>query len=760
MEKTSRPRLARALRLTALTLVAALTLAPTTMAAPSHVPLPKHMVTQEQTNAQPKKDEVVYATMGLDGEINEIAVVNAFLDSNGTINDSGNYTQTVNLTNDDEIKRNGNNIRVTTKPGDFYYQGNLSSTNMPWLVGFKYYLDGNEITPENLAGKSGQLKIIVDVKQNKNIDSVYFDNYLLQISVNLPNEHFKEVEAKDATIASASNTTVVNLALMPQTERQFEITARATQAYLGQIQIAGLPFSMALDLPNLDQYTSDLVKLRDAISQLNNGIQSYGAGVNQLANGVESYTSGVNQLAGGVEQLASKLGEVNTALDQLAPASQQLAGGLNDYASGMHSFANGLAGAAAGSNDLSAGLTQAAAGAKKLSDSGAQIRPLIQSATQAADMIDQLINYLKTLDPNDINPIAAQLHSLATQLQNLAAASSAAQMADTVTRLDAAIAANDQAIEDLDAVAAALANPNLAALGADPNSSDTQTLTQYMANQAAELTTISSELKTQQDELRAVSAQLTALSGRLAAISQTATAMANAANQVADTLEDLGAPNSQTIAKLEGFSQQLRAMFTGLGAYLDGVDQLSEALNGRPATPTDPGQEGLASGLNKLSAGLSDLSTAAGGLAGGADKLAGGASQLSDGVVQLRDGFRLIPLNQFGGINTLVTGGNTLATGARELASGTGALTSGAQQLADSTADIDVQMKQKMTAELEKFQPKDFQLISFVDPTNTDVERVQFVYVANAQTTPKAEEPAEDKTKTSSWWQRILELFK
>lgn len=760
MEKTSRPRLARALRLTALTLVAALAMAPATVAAPSPLSLPKRVITQEQTTTHPKKDEVVYATMGLDGEINEIAVVNAFLDSNGTINDSGNYTQTVNLTNDDEIKRDGNDIRIATKPGDFYYQGNLSSTNMPWVVNFKYYLDGNEITPENLAGKSGQLKIVVDVKQNENIDSVYFDNYLLQISINLPNEYFKEVEAKDATIASASNATVVNFALMPKTERQFEITTRATQAYLGQIQIAGLPFSMALDLPNLDQYTCDLVKLRDAISQLNNGIQGYGAGVNQLANGVESYTSGVNQLAGGVGQLADNLGGVSAALEKLAPASQELAGGLDDYAAGVHSFANGLASTSAGANDLSAGLDRVAAGAKELSEAGAQMRPYLEFAAQATQALDQLIDYLKTLDPNDVNPIAAQLHSLATQLQSLAAASSAAQMADTVTRLDAAIAANDQAIEDLDAVAAALANPNLAALGADPSSSDTQTLTQYMANQAAELTTISSELKTQQDELRSISAQLTALSAQLATISQTATTLADIANQAADTLEDLGTPNSQTIATLEEFSNKLHTILDGLNAYLDGVDQLSEALNGRPATPTDPGQEGLASGLSKLSTGLNDLSRAAGGLASGADELAGGASQLSDGVVHLRDGFRLIPLNQFGGINTLITGGNSLASGARELVSGTGSLTSGAQQLADSTADIDVQMKQKMTAELEKFQPKDFQLISFVDPANTDVERVQFVYVANAQTTPKAEEPTTDKTKTSSWWQRILELFK
>lgn len=760
MQKTSRPRFVGAKRLTALALGVGLALTPTAVASPTHAVSPVRAVAEDQTHTQPAKDEVVYATMDLGGQISGISVVNAFLDANGAITDSGNYTETINLTNDDEIKRDGSKIRINTKPGDFYYQGNLSSTDMPWIVSLKYYLDGKEITAENLIGKSGQLKITVDVKQNKTINSVYFDNYLLQISLNLPNEHFKDIEAADATVASASDATVVNFALMPQTERQFEITTRAEEAYLGQIQIAGLPFSMAIDLPNLDQYTSDLVRLRDAISQLNDGVQSYGAGVNQLADGVYSYTSGVNQFAGGVGQLADNLGGVSAALERLAPASQELAGGLDDYASGVHSFADGLASTSAGANDLSAGLDKVAAGAKELSEGGTQMRPYLQSAAQAAQALDQLIAYLKTLDPNDVNPIAAQLRSLASQLQTLAEASSAAQMADTITRLDAAITANDQAIANLDAVAAALANPDLAALGVDAASSDTQTLTQYMANQAGELTTISSELKTQQDELRGVTAQLTALSAQLATISQTATTLADIANQAADTLEDLGTPDSQTIARLEEFSNKLHTMLDGLNAYLDGVDQISEALNGRPKTPTDPGQEGLASGLSKLSAGLGELSTGADGLASGADKLADGSGQLSDGIVQLRDGFRLIPLEQFGGVNALVEGGNTLAGGARQLVSGTGSLTSGSQQLADSTADIDVQMKQKMAEELRKFQPQDFQLISFADAKNTDVERVQFIYVASAQSAPKAEEPTAENPAEKSWWQRILDLFK
>ena len=44
---------------------------------------------------------------------------------------------------------------------------------------------GKEISGEDLGGKSGALKILVSVKQNKKVNSTFFNNYALQITLSL-----------------------------------------------------------------------------------------------------------------------------------------------------------------------------------------------------------------------------------------------------------------------------------------------------------------------------------------------------------------------------------------------------------------------------------------------------------------------------------------------------------------------------------------------------------------------------------------------
>lgn len=65
-----------------------------------------------------------------------------------------------NVKGDETFTQNGNDLTWSTDGKDIYYQGKTEK-NLPVSVGIKYYMDGTEVSPEALAGKTGHLKMEV-----------------------------------------------------------------------------------------------------------------------------------------------------------------------------------------------------------------------------------------------------------------------------------------------------------------------------------------------------------------------------------------------------------------------------------------------------------------------------------------------------------------------------------------------------------------------------------------------------------------------
>lgn len=123
---------------------------------PSFLHATKVEVKAEVTDGQLlSKDEVVYATLNANGELDDIYVVNT-LDvlRAGMIIDYGEYSRVKNLTDLSELQQDGATVGIEAPEGKFYYQGNLEkNAELPWDITVSYLLDGQEINPSELAGK-------------------------------------------------------------------------------------------------------------------------------------------------------------------------------------------------------------------------------------------------------------------------------------------------------------------------------------------------------------------------------------------------------------------------------------------------------------------------------------------------------------------------------------------------------------------------------------------------------------------------------
>lgn len=305
------------------------------------------------------KDEVVYGKLDANGKVNNMYVVNSFfIDNPGEIVDHGKYTNVRNLTDLTDVEIVGNDEVHFEADDEFYYQGELDFQTLPWNIDITYLLDDQEVNPDNLAGKSGELEIRIETTQNENIDPVFFEYYLLQISLTFDPLLFHDIQAPEGTEANEGKNKLVSFNGMPGTEDVMIVSTRVENLEMEPIEIAAVPANIAIEDPDTDDLTDEIKVLADAIHDINvgvgdlqGGVSSLRSGAAELTNGSESYKNGLNELNNSSGDLVSGSSEILAALNQItnelanAPEMpdlgeiEELPGGLREMAKQIREFA-------------------------------------------------------------------------------------------------------------------------------------------------------------------------------------------------------------------------------------------------------------------------------------------------------------------------------------------------------------------------------------------------------------------------------------
>lgn len=290
-----------------------------------------HKVEAEKVDGKiSSKDEVVYATLNANGDLEDIYVVNTLdVAQAGEILDHGTYDSVKNLTDLSELKQEGETVRLEAPEGKFYYQGNMEkNTEMPWDITISYTLDGKNVDPSDLAGKTGHVVINIQTVANENGDKIFFENYLLQVSLLLPNK-YGNIEASGGMIANAGKNKQITFTVMPGEEEEFRVEADAEDFEFQGVEIAAVPSTLPIDTSEMTSMTDDMGALSDAIGELNSGVADLKDGVSQLNNGASSLLDGSAQYQKGISQLSGKSSEIVGASKSIAEALQAMSSSLS-----------------------------------------------------------------------------------------------------------------------------------------------------------------------------------------------------------------------------------------------------------------------------------------------------------------------------------------------------------------------------------------------------------------------------------------------
>ena len=134
----------------------------------------------KDSSSSVSKEETVYVNADASGNPQQITVSNWLKNagSESNVEDQSDLTNIKNVKGDETFSENGDSLTWNTDGSDIYYQGQ-SNKDLPVSVKFTYLLDGQEMQPQDLVGKSGHLQIKIQYTNNEKKSDITNNGSLL-----------------------------------------------------------------------------------------------------------------------------------------------------------------------------------------------------------------------------------------------------------------------------------------------------------------------------------------------------------------------------------------------------------------------------------------------------------------------------------------------------------------------------------------------------------------------------------------------------
>ena len=263
-----------------------------------------------------KKDESVYVNLNSDGEMEKYTVSDwIHSDKSGSVvYDKSELNNIKNVKSDIKPNKSGESLIWDMEGSDLYYQG-TTNKDIPIDVNIKYYYEDKEIEPEDLAGKSGKVKIEINInnKSSKEVEingkqrNIYTP-FLVAGEISFPNDKFSNITTDGGVMISEGNNDMVTFTKTPgikdslefdsipfdknlekfdkikkMTDGKITVEADVEEFSLGPIMIMAASDSSILE--DLDS-ASNLSEYRDMLSQMKDNYDKIIEGETKLNDGI------------------------------------------------------------------------------------------------------------------------------------------------------------------------------------------------------------------------------------------------------------------------------------------------------------------------------------------------------------------------------------------------------------------------------------------------------------------------------------------
>lgn len=725
--------------------------------------MPVTVFAQSNDENPTEKTETVYSVLNSDGSISDTIVSSWLHDEDGinNIKETLNLTDVKNIKSNEKPSKDGNTYTWNAKGNDVYYEG-TATKQLPVSVKIRYELDDQEISANDIQGKSGHLKLTISFTNNysevKNINGksiVIHPSYLAGGMLNMSTGKFSNVKCESGKIVNDGTNEMLAFANIPglnetlksagldKVNNQLGISDDVTvEADVNDFDLGSIMVGMTNEI----DLASELGEI-GSVSELTDGIDQLIEADDQLIDGSKQLYDGTTQLK---EQAAPLTGS-SDQVRQLSAGAIQLNDGVKALQTGISQYTAGASAINEGVNQLygipqNVGLIQSA-----VTTSTEEQASLVDGSQAVADGLGQLLDKLNGANVTaSVKEMNALLDDSKTKLQG---------MADT-------LATDKKTLEDMqtDLANASIKLSGLATLKDDLDKLGQKIITKETQNNTAiadyntkkdtvngEIETIKNSMKSEIDtsittlskakqalydagrneDATSIQNQIDALNAEKTNVDAISTikglselqTLTEEFNTLNDTLVTVQSTVSEMSTLVSKSITDLNGLATDVQAALTTIDTLSQTLSGSTKkvegmqtmlNSLKPGVTELYNGALKINAGAINLGNKLGELQtasqSGVDKIKAGTTQLTSNNATLNGGASALSqatgtlAGQSGTFNEMADGLDTLGKAFETLNDGAKQLYEGNEQFKSEGLD---QLKEKVdlgVGELETLQ--------------------------------------------------------
>ena len=247
----------------------------------------------------------------------------------------------INTSGDENYKIKDDQIVFENHGSDITYKG-TTNKELPVSVNITYYLDNQEISPSELAHKSGHVKMVFNYENNSSLNNNVQVPFICLTMLMLDEDKFSNITLENGKLINLSGNKIVTLYGEPglkeslklytvDTFDDIELTDSAmveadvedfTLDYTSTIVSNGIFKEMDNeDINDISDAINDLSKLNDKIDEIKDATTKLKDEGNELVDGVSKLKDSADQLddaAGAFNTNISQIGTLTSALNTLA----------------------------------------------------------------------------------------------------------------------------------------------------------------------------------------------------------------------------------------------------------------------------------------------------------------------------------------------------------------------------------------------------------------------------------------------------------
>ncbi len=384
-------------------------------------------------DADVDKEETVYVIANADGSVKKVIVSELLKNPDGLdkLTDATGLTDIVNVKSDAGYTMSDSSCVWDAGGENIYYRG-TTTNEVPVTFKISFKLDGQSVSADEIAGKSGALEMTFDYinncKKTVEIDGKNEEMYVPFLMISgmiLDNDHFKNITVDNGKVIDDGDKTVVagfalpglsdNLALSDGTD--IDIPSSVT------IKADVTDFSLAttLTVATNDVFNKVSIDDDDTVEEIEDKLDTLDSSMKQIVDGASELHGYLTQLLDKSGELIEGVAELDTYANQISQSVDKL------YKDGVVYIDGKLAELSSGLSTLSGNSAQLNAGAKQVYDT---LLGTVETQLKAAGL-DALGIKVPALT---VDNYAAELNKLVNALDETSVRAYATQIAKkTVT---------------------------------------------------------------------------------------------------------------------------------------------------------------------------------------------------------------------------------------------------------------------------------------------------------------------------------------